>query len=236
MADNYTSVPLTPMRKVIAARMSEAKQTIPHFRLAADIEMDTLIELRKQLRRDASDGELSLNDLLVKACATALMDVPAVNIQWVDGEIRQFHHADVSVVMAVEGGLAAPIIRGADSKSVWEIAREMRSLGERASRNALKMSEILGGSFSISNLGMHGVDQFDAIINPPQCAILAVGSAKPRVLVSDEAQTRIATVLRATLSIDHRALDGVKAAEFLTALRQRIERPDYLSSAQRLIA
>lgn len=215
------------MRKVIAARMVDAAQTIPHFRLTIDVEVDALLKIRKDLRA-ANSGAPSVNDFLVKACAGALIEVPALNIQYVDGEIHQFASADISVVMALEGGLSAPIVRGADRKSVWEIAQEVRDLGARAAKNGLKVQEVLGGSFSISNLGMHGIDQFDAIINPPQCAILAVGQARPRVTADSNQQVRVATVIKATLSVDHRAADGALGAAFLASLRRRLENPQQL--------
>jgi len=226
MNEAYVVRTLSPIRRVIAARVTEAKRTIPHFRLAADIEVDALLALRQELQRSDSDTHLSLNDLLIKACGTALMDTPAVNIQWAESEIHQYRTADIAVVTALEDGLSTPIIRNADSKTIWEIAREVRELSARAAKNTLKMAEVFGGSFSISNLGMHGVDQFDAIINPPQCAILAVGCAKPQVVVSPEGEMRIATVMRVTLSVDHRAIDGATAAAFLSALRRRVEQPE----------
>lgn len=216
------------MRKVIAARMTESKRSIPHFRILAEVEIDALLLLREKLRKRIAPDPLSLNDLLIKACATALIVHPAVNVQWVDNEIRQFRTADVSVVIALEDGLSTPIIRGAESKSIGDIAREIRDLSSRAASNALKMDDIVGGSFCLSNLGMYDVDQFDAIINPPQCAILAVGTGKPRVLVSNEQGTRIATVLRITLSVDHRAIDGVAAAKFMSTLKQRLESPEQM--------
>lgn len=229
MAEAYTSVALSPIRKVIAARMTEATRTIPHFRASVDVEMDALIGVRVGLRRERPHEHVSLNDLLIKACAAALIETPAINVQWADTEIRQFTSADISVVTALPGGgLSTPIIRNADCKSIWAIAGEVRELGERAVRNALRMDEIFGGSFSISNLGMHGVDQFDAIINPPQCAILSVGRAARRFVVSEELEPRIATVLRATLSVDHRALDGTVAATFLAAFKRQVEDPQCL--------
>jgi pyruvate dehydrogenase E2 component (dihydrolipoamide acetyltransferase) len=231
MSEEYTVRKLSPIRKIIAARMTEATQTIPHFRLTSEIELDSLISTRKALRERNPEANLSLNDLLIKACAMALMDVPAVNIQWIDGEIREFSSADISVVTALKDGLATPIVRNADKKSVWDIAREVKDLGALAAKNALKMNEVFGGSFSISNLGMFGIDQFDAIINSPQCAILAVGVAKPRLVVDADGERRVATVMRATLSIDHRALDGAIGAKFLTALKSRLEKPASLSDA-----
>lgn len=228
MGEDYVVASPSPLRKIIAARMTEVKQAVPHFRLVADVEVDALLDVLAELRKRRPDAGLSLNDLLVKAAASALMDEPAVNIQWVDGRIHQYRAADVSVVTAIPGGLATPIVRRAQSKSIWDISKEVKSLVARAAAGALKMDEVLGGTFSISNLGMYGVDQFDAIINSPQCAILAVGCAKPRMVVSPDRQARVATVLRITLSVDHRALDGASAAAFLSMLRRRLEEPQYL--------
>jgi pyruvate dehydrogenase E2 component (dihydrolipoamide acetyltransferase) len=228
MAEAYTITTLSPMRRVIAARMTEAAQTIPHYRLSADIEVDALLALRRELRRCGPAAELSLNDLLVKGCAAALMDTPAINIQWVDNAIHCYRTADIAIVTALDDGISTPILRSAETKSVWEIAREIRELTARAAGNALRMDEVFGGSFSVSNLGMYRVDQFDAIINPPQCAILAVGTARPRMVISPEGEPRVATVIRVTLSVDHRAVDGVVAAAFLSALHRRLEQPEYM--------
>jgi pyruvate dehydrogenase E2 component (dihydrolipoamide acetyltransferase) len=234
LSEHFKIIPMTPIRKVIAARMLEAKRTIPHFRISADIEVDALLDLREELRERNAKAHLSLNDLLIKACATALMDTPAINVQWVDGEIHQYRSADISVVTALEGGgLSTPIVQRADSKSIWDISREVTELTARAKNNALKMHEVFGGSFSVSNLGMYGVDYFDAIINAPQCAILAVGAAKLRPVISAERETRIASVIRMTLSADHRAIDGASAATFLSALRQRVEHPQTLGSGRK---
>jgi pyruvate dehydrogenase E2 component (dihydrolipoamide acetyltransferase) len=209
--------------------MAAAKKTIPHFRLSADIEVDRLLKYRTTLRTQ-QESSPTMNDLLIKACAAALMDVPALNVNWADGEIRQYASADISVVVGLEGaGIVTPIVRHAESKTVWEIASEVKELSARAARNALKMHEIVGGSFSISNLGMYGVHQFDAIINAPQCAILAVGSAKPQVTVS-LGEIRIATLMRVTLSMDHRAIDGIAGASFILALRRRLEQPEHMHS------
>ena len=231
MSEEYFVRPLSPMRKVIAARMSEAKRTIPHFRLMAEIEVDALMARRAELNQSCPSGGLSVNDLLIKACAQALMEVPEVNVQWADNELHQFVSADISVVIAVEGGLAIPVVRKAEGKSVWQISAEVKALAGRAARNELKMREVLGGSFSISNLGMYGVDEFDAVINPPQCAILAVGAARSRCVVSGDLKPRVATVMRATLSADHRAIDGVVGARFLAALKGRIETPLQVGAA-----
>ena len=227
MTDPYQTIPLTPLRKIIAARMAEAKQTIPHYRVSSDIEMDTLLALRKKHNEKNPDQKVSVNDFIIKACATALMEKPAINIQLIDDEIHQYHQADISVVIAVEGGLSTPVIRNANNKTVAEIAEEVQVLAARAQNGTLKMDEILGGTFSISNLGMYGVDQFDAIINPPQCAILAIGSAKPQPIVKD-GDIAIATVMRVTLSLDHRAIDGATGAQFLDVLKEKLQNPDHL--------
>ncbi len=223
-AEPFDVVPLTPLRKVIAARMTEAKQSIPHFRVSVDIAMDNLLALRKDHNAAHSDQKISVNDLIIKACATTLMDYPAVNSQYVDNAIHQYRQADISVVMAVEGGLSTPVIRQADQKSVREIAAQVKDFAARAKAGQLKMDDILGGSFSISNLGMYNIDQFDAIINPPQTAILAIGSAKPMPVINNH-EIGMATVLRATLSLDHRVLDGATGAQFLNALRGQLENP-----------
>lgn len=222
MEAEYEVVKLSPLRKVIAARMIEAKQTIPHYRLTADIEMDALLALHKRQGAEARDVKLSVNDFLIKACAATLMQSPDINIQFVDNEIRRFAQADISVVVAVEGGLSTPVLRGADKKSVYAIAREMKDLATRATNGTLKMDEIEGGSFSISNLGMYEVDQFDAIINSPQGAILAIGGARPQLAPGPDGTARTATIMRATLSCDHRVIDGVQGAAFLQKLREQI--------------
>jgi pyruvate dehydrogenase E2 component (dihydrolipoamide acetyltransferase) len=231
MAEPYRAVQLTPLRKIIAARMTEAKRTIPHFRVMIDVELDALLALRGQVNAAQPEAKVSVNDCLVKAAAAALMEHPGINCQLVGDEIHQYHEADISVVIAVEGGLSTPVIRHANRKTVQDIAMEVKTLAARAAKGQLKMNEIVGGSFSISNLGGYGVEQFDAIINPPQCAILAVGCAKRRMIVNDSDETRIATVLRATLSVDHRAIDGVSAAAFLETLRQTLQQPQALFAA-----
>jgi pyruvate dehydrogenase E2 component (dihydrolipoamide acetyltransferase) len=228
MDEAYIVTTLSPMRKIIATRMVEVKRTVPHFRLVTDIEVDALLDLRKQINEHHRDAHLTLNDLLIKACATALMEVPAVNIQWSGDGILKYLASDISVVTVVDGGLSTPIVRSANTKSVWEISREVSELMARAAANTLTMDEIVGGSFSISNLGMYGIDQFDAIINAPQCAILAIGAAKPRAVVTQERALRIATVMTVTLSVDHRAIDGVSGALFLSALRKCLEQPERL--------
>jgi len=225
-------VPLSPLRKAIASRMVEAKRNIPHFRLSRDIEVDALIRLRSEALVTHPGHKLTLSHFLIKACASALVDVPAMNVRWMDDSLCQHYTPDISVIVAVEGGLMCPVVKRANDRSVLEIAETMRDFTERAKRNALKMTEITGGTFSISNLGMYGVDTFDAIINPPQCAILAVGAIKLSVVGSSTSPAlQVVRTVRVTLSIDHRALDGVVGASFLGALARRIESPAYMASA-----
>jgi pyruvate dehydrogenase E2 component (dihydrolipoamide acetyltransferase) len=231
MSESFTRVPLTPIRKVIAARMTEAKQTIPHFRMTADVEIDELLALRRELRLTNRERTPSLTDFIVKASAIALMETPRINIQWADQELRQFSTADISVIVALNEGLSTPILRNADQKAVWEISRELKELAARARQNVLRLDEIVGGSFSVSNLGMYDVDEFDAIINPPQCAILAVGSGKPRVVVGPGGTPCVATMIRATLSCDHRAIDGATSAAFLSKLKRGLEHPATMLAA-----
>ena len=225
MTDSYTVIPLSPLRKVIAARMTETKQTIPHFRLTVDIELDALLAARADANSRQLESKISINDCLVKACGIALASHPAVNIQLVGEEIRQFREVDISVAVAVDGGLVTPVVRNVGGKTVREIAVQMRSLASRAAARQLKMSEIMGGSFSLSNLGAYGIDQFDAIINAPQGAILAVGRAKPQLVPADEGGSRAVMMMHATLSADHRAIDGASGAGFLQTLRQTLESP-----------
>lgn len=231
MADAYKVVSLSALRKVIAARMTDAKRTIPHFRLVIDIEIDALLALRERENAAQDAVRISVNDCFIKACATALIEHPCVNIQLNGEEIHQFSQADISVVIAVPGGLSTPVIRGANRKTVRDIAAETKSLTVRAAARQLKMEEISGGSFSISNLGSYGIDQFDAIINPPQCGILAVGTARHRMVISEDGEARIAKTVRTTLSLDHRTIDGVTGAAFLATVRQLLERPDGLFTA-----
>ncbi|TIL82042.1 MAG: dihydrolipoamide acetyltransferase [Mesorhizobium sp.] len=231
MSGSFTEVSLTPLRKAIAARMTKATQTIPHFRLVANLEVDALLRWRAALNEIDPTKKISLNDCLIKAVAISLVDNPSLNCQMTDTAIRRFHCADISVVVAVEGGLSTPVVRGAEAKSVIEISAEVKDFAERAVRNALKLSEISGGSFSISNLGGYGVEQFDAIINAPQCAILAIGSASPRVVADQLGDTRVATVLTCTLSVDHRAVDGAEASKFLRSLREVVSDPERLAPA-----
>ena len=222
-------VKLSPLRKAIAVRMTEAKRSIPHFRVLADIEMDEVLTLRKEINAQRTDIKLSVNDFIVKACALALVEWPIINSHFCDNETLQFPHADISIVVSIDDGLTIPVLRMADTKTVEDIADELADMTFRAGHGKLKMSEIRGGSFTISNMGMYGVDQFDAIINPPQVAILAAAGAKKKVVVVDN-RAVIRTVMRVTLSVDHRAVDGAVGAGFLASLSTYLENPKILLS------
>jgi pyruvate dehydrogenase E2 component (dihydrolipoamide acetyltransferase) len=224
----YTEVPNTMMRKVIAQRLGQAKRDIPHFYLSVDCAVDALLALRKDLNAKAPDGEgaykLSLNDFVVRAVALALRKVPAANATWTDEAIHHYSTIDVSVAVATPGGLITPIIQGADNKGLAEISTEMRDKGERAREGKLMPEEYQGGGFTVSNMGMYGVKEFAAILNPPQSCILAVGAAEQRPVVKDGALA-IATVMTCTLSVDHRSVDGALGAEFLAAFKALVEEP-----------
>lgn len=225
MNEPYRIVPLSPIRKMIAARTAAATQTVPHFRLRADLDMEgilTVLHARSQ-GTTAGGRHPSINDMLVKLCAEALQETPALNIQWVEGELRRLERVDIAVVVALDEGISTPILRDAGRKSLVAISDEMRELGRRARAQTLRMEELMGGSFSVSNLGMYGVAEFDAIINPPQCAILAVGAAHRAVVPGNDREVRVTSVARVTLSCDHRAVDGAVGASFLCALKRRAE-------------
>ncbi|MBL6697212.1 MAG: 2-oxo acid dehydrogenase subunit E2, partial [Luminiphilus sp.] len=209
-------IPLTPTRKTIARRLTEAKQTIPHFYLTAEYELDGLLTHRAQLN-ESSDTKVSVNDLIVWCVARALMKEPRVNVNLVGDDIHQFHAANVSVAIATEDGLYPATVYGADAKTPAEIAAVTAELAEKAQTGKLTKEDISGGSFTVSNLGMYGITQFTAIVNPPMGAILALGKASQKVLVENGEQ-RIATVLNATLSCDHRVIDGAVGARYLAVL------------------
>ena len=217
------------MRKVIARRMVEAKQQVPHFYLSIDCEIDQLLKLRADLNAKAPEkGEgafkLSVNDFVIRASALALRKVPTANAAYSEEGAVMFDAVDISVAVAIPGGLITPIVRGADQKGLATISNEMRSLAGRAKEGKLKPEEFQGGTFSISNLGMYGIREFQAVINPPQGAILAVGAGEQRPVVKGGALA-IATVMSCTLSVDHRVLDGAIGAEFLAAFKKLIEDP-----------
>jgi pyruvate dehydrogenase E2 component (dihydrolipoamide acetyltransferase) len=220
----YDAIPNTMMRKVIARRLTESKQFAPHFYMTVDCEIDALLATRKTLNEKLADGKVSVNDLVIKATAIALKQVPAANASWTESETRVYHSVDISVAVAIEGGLITPVIRGAQNKGLAEIASEMKDLAARARDGKLMPEEYQGGTFSISNLGMFGVKEFAAVINPPQGAILAVGAGAQRAVVKDGALA-IATVMSCTLSVDHRVVDGAIGAEFLVTFKKLIEDP-----------
>jgi pyruvate dehydrogenase E2 component (dihydrolipoamide acetyltransferase) len=224
----HTPVPNSGVRKVIARRLSESKQTIPHFYVVMDFAIDALLKLRADLNakspKEKGAFRLSVNDLVIKAVAVALRRFPMVNAMWTDEAILQFDDVDISVAVATPTGLITPIIRQADRKGLAAISTEMKDLAERAKVGRLKPEEFQGGGFSISNMGMYGVREFSAIINPPQAAILAVAAGEQRPVVKDGALA-IATLMTCTLSVDHRVIDGALAAEFMQALKGIVEEP-----------
>ena len=223
--DQFELEKLSSMRKVIARRMTESKQQAPHFYLTVDCELDALLALRKELN-DKADGayKLSVNDLAIKAAAVALMKVPDANVGYSEDGIRRYKNADISVAVASDKGLITPIIRNANGKGLAAISIEMKELAQKANDGKLMPEEYQGGSFSISNLGMFGVKQFDAVINMPQGCILAVGAGEQRPVVKDGALA-IATVMSVTISVDHRAVDGAVGAQFLAAFKSLIQDP-----------
>ena len=225
----HRMVPHSTMRKTIARRLTEAKQTVPHFYVSMDIELDALLKLRAELNgKSAKDGpaafKLSVNDLLIKACAMALRRMPNVNASWTDEGVAIYDDVDISVAVSIPDGLITPIIRQADRKGLSAISNEMKDLAGRARSGKLKPEEFQGGGFSISNMGMYGVREFAAIINPPQGAILAVSAGEPRPVVKD-GQLAIATVMTCTLSVDHRVIDGALGAEWLGVFKAIVEDP-----------
>ncbi|WP_026440264.1 pyruvate dehydrogenase complex dihydrolipoamide acetyltransferase [Acidocella facilis] len=225
----HKKIPNSTMRKVIAKRLTESKQTVPHFYLTVDIELDKLLALRGELNgKSPKDGpgafKLSVNDLVIKACGVALARHPAVNASWTDEAIIQYDNVDISVAVAVPDGLITPIVKNADKLGLAGISNAMKDLAGRAKAGKLKPEEFQGGGFSISNLGMYGIKDFCAIVNPPQAAILAVGAGEKRAVVKGD-EIRIATVMSVTLSTDHRVVDGALGAEFLQTLKALIEEP-----------
>ncbi|WP_438859513.1 pyruvate dehydrogenase complex dihydrolipoamide acetyltransferase [Achromobacter spanius] len=217
-------VPHTGMRRAIARRLTESKQNVPHFYLSVDCKMDALLALRSQANHGGA-VKRSVNDFIVRAAALALREVPEVNVSWHDDAIEYHAGADISVAVATDGGLVTPIVRDADAKPLSAIAAEIVELAGRAKVNRLKPEEFTGGSLTVSNLGMYGITQFAAIINPPQAAILAVGAAERRPVVGENGELVAATVMTVTLSADHRAVDGAVGARWLAAFRTLIENP-----------
>lgn len=225
----FDLIPHTSMRKTIARRLQESKQFVPHFYLTVDCQIDKLLKLREEVNAASpKDGpnayKVSVNDFVVKASAIALMQVPAANASWSDDGVKMYKSADISVAVAIPGGLITPILRHAEKKRVTELSAEMKELAGRAKQGKLKPEEYTGGSFSVSNLGMFGIKDFSAVINPPQACILAVGAGEERAVVKN-GQLAVANVMSCTLSVDHRAVDGAIGAEFLAAFKRLIEQP-----------
>ena len=223
----FEEVKLDGMRKIIAARLTEAKQTIPHFYLRRDIELDALLALRSTLNKqlESRNVKLSVNDFIIKACAVALQQVPDANAVWAGDRILRLKPSDVAVAVAIEGGLFTPVLRDAHTKSISTLSAEMKDLAARAKDRKLAPHEYQGGSFAISNLGMFGIDNFDAVINPPHGAILAVGAGIKKPVVGTDGQLTAATVMSVTLSVDHRVIDGALGAELLAAIKDNLENP-----------
>ncbi|MBS0271909.1 MAG: pyruvate dehydrogenase complex dihydrolipoamide acetyltransferase [Proteobacteria bacterium] len=221
----YDIINPSNIRKVIAKRLVEAKQTIPHFYVTVDCEIDALLKARQQINA-RSDGayKLSVNDFIVKACGLALTQVPEANSSWIDDQVYQYKSADVAVAVAIEGGLITPVVRQAEKKGLVEISKEMKDFAVRAREGKLKPQEFQGGTFSLSNMGMYGVKEFSAIINPPQGCILAVGAGEMRPVVKNGLLTT-ATMMTCTLSVDHRVVDGAVGARFLKVFKDLIENP-----------
>lgn len=224
-SDNpYESSALSSMRKTIAKRLTESKQTIPHFYLTSELNIDNLLDLKNELSNE--EIKLSLNDLIIYSVAKALILEPRANVQFIDDELRIFKHADISLAIATDSGLIAPILRKADTKSPQEIATEVKDLAERAQIGKLERDEIVGGTFSVSNLGSYGISQFEAIINPPQGAILAIGVGAEKIISIDKKPV-VANMMSVSLSCDHRIIDGAVGAKFLKILKDKIENPKF---------
>ena len=229
-AGSFEEVPHDGMRKTIARRLSEAKSTIPHFYLTIDVELDALLKLREQINASApvKDGKpgfkVSVNDFVIKALALALNRVPEANVSWTDNAMLKHKHSDVGVAVSIPGGLITPIIRAAETKTLSVISNEMKDMAARAKARKLKPEEYQGGTTAVSNLGMFGVKDFSAIVNPPHATILAVGAGEQRAVVKG-GQVVAATVMSVTLSTDHRAVDGALGAELMAAFKQLIENP-----------
>jgi pyruvate dehydrogenase E2 component (dihydrolipoamide acetyltransferase) len=222
--EEFVKLPNNNMRKVIAKRLLESKQTIPHFYLAIECNMDNLLAAREEINAATTEYKISVNDFIIKACALSLRDVPSANASWSDEAILRYNNVDISVAVAIDGGLITPIVKNADQKSLPVISSEMKDLAKRARENALAPHEFQGGGFSISNLGMFGIKKFQAIVNPPQSCIMAVGTTTKRpVVINDE--IKIGNMVDISISCDHRVVDGAVGAEFLKAFKKYIEHP-----------
>jgi pyruvate dehydrogenase E2 component (dihydrolipoamide acetyltransferase) len=224
---DYEEVTLDGMRKTIAARLTEAKQTIPHFYLRREIKLDALLAFRSQLNKqlEGRGVKLSVNDFIIKASALALQAVPDANAVWAGDKVLKLKPSDVAVAVAIEGGLFTPVLKDADMKSLSALSAEMKDLATRARDRKLSPEEYQGGSFAISNLGMFGIDNFDAVINPPHGGILAVGSGVKKPVVGEDGELTVATVMSVTMSVDHRVIDGALGAQLLEQIVQNLENP-----------
>ncbi len=223
----FEEVKLDGMRKTIAARLTEAKQSVPHFYLRRDINLDALLKFRSQLNKqlEGRGVKLSVNDFVIKACALALQQVPEANAVWAGDRTLKFEKSDVAVAVAIEGGLFTPVLRDAEMKSLSALSAEMKDLAGRARARKLAPHEYQGGSFAVSNLGMFGIDNFDAIINPPHSAILAVGAGAKKPIVGADGELTVGTVMSVTLSVDHRVIDGALGANLMQAIKDNLENP-----------
>ena len=224
---NFTEIALDGMRKTIASRLSEAKQTIPHFYLRRSVKMENLLDFRQKINKKLSNKNIkvSINDIIIKACSEALQSNPDANAIWAGNKLIKFESSDIAVAVSVEGGLFTPVIKDTDQKTISNISEEMKDLAARARAKKLMPTEFQGGSFAISNLGMFGIESFDAIINPPHAAILAVGTGKKKPVVSDDGSLGAATEMELSLSVDHRVIDGVLGAQLLHTIVDNLENP-----------
>jgi pyruvate dehydrogenase E2 component (dihydrolipoamide acetyltransferase) len=224
---DYEEVKLDGMRKTVAARLTEAKQTIPHFYLRREVQLDALMKFRADLNKqlDARGVKLSVNDFIIKACAMALQAVPGCNAVWAGDRMLRLKPSDVAVAVAVEGGLFTPVLKDAHLKSLSALSAEMKDLAGRARTKKLAPHEYIGGAMAISNLGMFGIENFDAVINPPHGSILAVGAGLKKPVVGSDGELKVATVMSMTLSVDHRVIDGALGAEFLKEVVAYLENP-----------
>ncbi|HCU06250.1 MAG TPA: pyruvate dehydrogenase complex dihydrolipoamide acetyltransferase [Holosporales bacterium] len=219
----YEDKKVSLMRKTVAKRLTESKNTVPHFYLIADCELDALLALRAQINAESSH-KISVNDMVIKACSKVLQDVPEINVTWHDTYIRQYRNIDISVAVAIDGGLVTPVLCNTENMKLSEISTSVKALAEKARAGKLQPHEYEGGSFTVSNLGMYGVKEFSAIVNPPQGCILAVGAGEKRVIVKND-KPAVATIMTVTLSVDHRSVDGALGAQFLKSFKKYIEHP-----------
>jgi len=223
----YRDEPVSEMRRAIARRLITSLGPVPHFFLTTEIDMERAADMRRSLNELYPDAKLSINDVIIKVTSAALIQHPQVNASFQDKTVRYYEHADIGVAVATENGLITPVVRAADMKSLFDIAAEVRELAERARARKLKLEEYTGASFSISNLGMFGIDEFTAVINPPEGAILAIGAMTPKPVVKD-GEIAIRQMMRVTMSCDHRVIDGATGAQFLQTFKQILENPVYL--------